>query len=143
MGTGDDIHQSLEDIGIHVAMLSPQDVSSADLSSYGAIILGIRRNCVRPELDRTNGRLLSYAQAGGVAIVQYQSTEFNDNYTPYLFTLGGNGERVVEDNNKVTILSPNDTVLNWPNHIDGAGFDGWIEERGHGFPQSRDPQFVA
>jgi len=143
MGTGDDVPQSLEDIGIHVTMLSAQDVSTADLSSYDAIVLGIRTYSARPELARANARLLNYAKAGGVVIVQYQSTEFNGNYAPYPFILGGNGERVVEEDDKVTILAPKDPVLNWPNHIGNADFEGWIEERGHGFPQSWGPQFVA
>ena len=86
--------------------LSPQDVSTADLSSYDAIVLGIRTYSARPELARANARLLNYARAGGVVIVQYQSTEFNGNFTPYPFVLGGNGERVVEEDNKVTILAP-------------------------------------
>ena len=33
--------------------------------------------------------------------------------------------------------------MNWPNHITNPDFEGWIEERGHGFPQSWDPNFVA
>ena len=143
MGTGDDVPASLEDIGIHVTMLSSQDIATADLSSYDAIILGIRTYSARPELARANARLLNYAKAGGTVIVQYQSTEFNAGFTPYPFTLGGNGERVVEEDNKATILLPNDPVLNFPNHIKESDFDGWIEERGHGFPQSWDPQFVA
>jgi LmbE family N-acetylglucosaminyl deacetylase len=143
MGTGDDVPQSMEDIGIHVTMLSPQDVSTADLSSYDAIVLGIRTYSARPELARANARLLAYTKAGGVVIVQYQSTEFNGNFTPYPFTLGGNGERVVEEDNKATILLPKDPVLNFPNHIVDADFLGWIEERGHGFPQSWGPQFIA
>jgi LmbE family N-acetylglucosaminyl deacetylase len=143
MGTGDDVPQSLEDIGIHVTMLSPQDVSTADLSSYDAIVLGIRTYSARPELARANSRLLNYAKAGGVVIVQYQSTEFNGGFTPYPFTLGGNGERVVEEDNKVSILAPADPVLNWPNRIGLADFNGWIEERGHGFPESWDSHYVA
>jgi LmbE family N-acetylglucosaminyl deacetylase len=143
MGSGDDVPQSLEDIGIHVTMLSAQDVSTADLSSYDAIVLGIRTYSARPELARANARLMNYATAGGTVIVQYQSTEFNRNYAPYGFTLGGNGERVVEEDNKVTILTPKDAVMNWPNHIGATDFDGWIEERGHGFPQSWGPEFTA
>jgi LmbE family N-acetylglucosaminyl deacetylase len=142
MGTGDDVPQSLEDIGIHVTMLSAQDVSTADLASYDAIVLGIRTYSARPELARANARLLNYAKAGGVVIVQYQSTDFNGNFAPYPFTLGGNGVPVVEEDSKVTILAPQDPVLNWPNHIGAADFEGWIEERGHGFPQSWGPQFV-
>jgi hypothetical protein len=143
MGTGDDVPQSLEDIGIHVTMLSPQDVTTANLSAYDAIVLGIRTYSARPELARANARLLDYAKAGGVLIVQYQSTEFNGGFTPYPFTLGGNGDRVVEEDNKVTILAPNDPVLNFPNHIKVSDFDGWIEERGHGFPASWGPEFIA
>jgi len=143
MGTGDDVPQSLEDIGIHVVMLSAEELSSADLSSYDAIVLGIRTYSARPELARANNRLLNYAKAGGVVIVQYQSTEFNGNYAPYPLTLGGNGERVVEEDNKVAILAPSDPVLNWPNRIAESDFSGWVEERGHGFPQSWGPQFVA
>jgi hypothetical protein len=143
MGTGDDVPASLEDMGIHVTMLSSQDISTADLSSYDAIILGIRTYSARPELARANARLLNYAKAGGVVIVQYQSTEFNAGFTPYSFVLGGNGERVVEEDNKATILLPNDPILNFPNHIKESDFDGWIEERGHGFPQSWGSEYVA
>lgn len=143
MGSGDDVPQSLEDIGIHVTMLSAQDLTTADLSSYDAVLLGIRTYAARPELARANQRLLNYAKNGGVVIVQYQSSEFNAAYAPYPFTLGGNGDRVVEEDNKVSILAPNDPLLNFPNHITTKDFDGWIEERGHGFPASWAPQYTA
>jgi hypothetical protein len=92
---------------------------------------------------RANQRLLNYAKNGGVVIVQYQSSEFNGSYAPYPITLGGNGERVVEEDNKATILAPNDPLLNYPNHITVKDFDGWIEERGHGFPASWAPEYTA
>ncbi len=143
MGSGDDVPQSLENMGIHVAVLSPQDVATADLSSYSAIVLGVRTYSARPELTRANARLLNYAKNGGVLIAQYQSTDFGSALTPYPFTLGGNGDRVVEEDNKVTVLAPNDPVFNFPNHITAADFDGWVEERGHGFPLSWGPQWTA
>ena len=143
MGSGDDVPESLQDIGIHVTMLSTQDLATADLSSYDAVVLGIRTYSARPDLVRANQRLLTYAKNGGVVIVQYQSSEFNGSYAPYPITLGGNGERVVEEDNKATILSPNDPLLNYPNHITVKDFDGWIEERGHGFPASWAPEYTA
>jgi hypothetical protein len=143
MGTGDDVPQSLEDIGIHVTMLSAQDVSTADLSSYDAIVLGVRTYSARPELARANARLLSYAKAGGVVVVQYQGRDFDHGYTPYPLTLGGDGERVVEEDNKVSILAAKDPVLNWPNQIQESDFAGWVEERGHGFPREWAPEYVA
>ena len=86
---------------------------------------------------------MNYAKNGGVVIVQYQSTEFNGAFAPFPMTLGGNGERVVEESNKVAVLAPADPVLNFPNHITAADFDGWIEERGHGFPASWSKEYVA
>jgi hypothetical protein len=50
---------------------------------------------------------------------------------------------VIEEDNKVQILVPNDPVLNWPNKITTADFDHWVEERGHGFMRSWDPHYVA
>jgi hypothetical protein len=33
--------------------------------------------------------------------------------------------------------------LNWPNKITAADFDGWVEERGHGFASSWDDKYQA
>ncbi len=147
MGTGDDVPQSLAGMGVHVTMLSPQDVSTGDLSAYDVIVLGVRSYAARPELARANSRLLAYANAGGTVIVQYQSHDFDHNYAPYAFTLnhieGSDGGRVVEENGEASILDAKDPVLNWPNQITKADFDGWIEERGHGFPSAWGTEFIA
>jgi LmbE family N-acetylglucosaminyl deacetylase len=147
MGTGDDVPKSLEDMGIRVTMLSAQDIGTADLSAYDVVVLGVRTYTARPELVRANSRLLSYAQAGGTVIVQYQSHEFDHDFAPFPLTLsnigGADGDRVVEEDRKATIVDPKDPVLNWPNHITEADFTGWVEERGHGFPKTWASQFVA
>jgi LmbE family N-acetylglucosaminyl deacetylase len=143
MGTGDDVATSLADIGIHPTMLSAGEIASADLSHYDAIILGIRAYAARPELKTFNNRLLEYAKNGGTVVVQYQTQEYDHNYGPYPLTLSGDPEKVVEEDNKVTILAPNDPVLNWPNKITTADFDDWVEERGHGFMRQWDPHYIA
>lgn len=143
MGTGDDVAASLADVGIHPTMLSAGEIASADLSRYDAIILGIRAYAARPELKTFNNRLLDYVKKGGTVIVQYQTQEYDHNYGPYPLTLSGDPEKVVEEDNKVTILVPNDPVLNWPNKITAADFDNWVEERGHGFMRQWDPHYVA
>jgi hypothetical protein len=43
----------------------------------------------------------------------------------------------------VKLLMPESPVLNWPNRISERDFDGWVEERGHGFMESWDPQYQA
>jgi LmbE family N-acetylglucosaminyl deacetylase len=143
MGTGDDVSTSLADIGIHPTMLSAGEIASADLSHYDAIILGIRAYAARPELKTFNNRLLDYAKNGGTVIVQYQTQEYDHNYGPYPLTLSGDPEKVVEEDNKVSLLVPNDPVLNWPNKITTADFDNWVEERGHGFMRQWDSHYVA
>ena len=157
MGTGDDVAQSMEDIGIHVNFLSSQDVATADLSQYDAIVLGIRAYAARPELKTFNNRLLDYSKNGGTLIVQYQTQEYAQplspedrlakrdprTYAPYQLTLSGDPEKVVEEDCKVQILAPNDPLFNWPNKITPADFDNWVEERGHGFMRQWDSHYIA
>lgn len=143
MGTGDDVAASLEDLGIHPAMLSAEDIATGDLSQYDAIVLGIRAYAARPELKTFNNRILDYAHNGGTVVVQYQTQEYDRNYGPYPLTLSGDPEKVVEENEKVQILLPNDPVLNWPNKITTDDFNNWVEERGHGFMRQWDPHYIA
>ncbi|MEO6983441.1 MAG: PIG-L family deacetylase, partial [Edaphobacter sp.] len=143
MGTGDDVPRSLEDLGVHVSFLSSQDIATANLSQYSAIILGIRAYAARPELHTFNTRLLDYAKNGGTLIVQYQTPEFDHDYGPYPLKLSSDPEKVIEEDNKVQILAPNDPLFNWPNKITTADFDKWVEERGHGFIREWDPRYIA
>ncbi|MDE3135415.1 MAG: PIG-L family deacetylase [Acidobacteriota bacterium] len=142
VGTGDDVPQSLEDLGIHVSFLNAQDVATSDLSKFGAIILGVRAYAARPELATYNQRLLNYVHQGGVLIVQYQDGAYDHNFGPYPFTLG-RAETVTEEDGHVEFLESNNPALVWPNRIGEADFRGWIEERGHGYPQSWDPRWQA
>jgi hypothetical protein len=141
-GTGDEVARSLQDLGVNVTFLSPQDVATGDLSAYDTIVLGIRAYAARPELRISNNRLLEYVTLGGNLIVQYQSGEYDHNYGPYPLSLSEN-ERVVEENSPISIVNSSDPLLNWPNQITAADFNGWVEERGHGFMTTWDPHYVA
>ena len=143
MGTGDDVPQSLGNLGIHVNELSATDLASGDLSGYDAIVLGIRTYAARPELRVLNNRLLEYVHNGGVVISQYQTAEYDRNYGPYPLSVPGDAEKVVEETGEVSITKPGDPVLNWPNQITLKDFSGWVEERGHGFLRSYDSHYVA
>jgi hypothetical protein len=141
-GTGDEVASSLQDMGINVTFLSPQDITAGDLSSYDAIVLGIRSYAARPELKTSNNRLLEYVKNGGTMIVQYQTPEYDHDYGPYPLSISADPEKVVEEDNKTTLVA-NDPVLNWPNKISVADFDGWVEERGHGFAHTWNPKYIA
>jgi hypothetical protein len=106
-------------------------------------VLGIRAYATRPELRANNNRLLDYTKNGGTVIVQYQTGEYDHNYAPYPLSLSSDPEKVVEENGEVSILSPNDPLLSWPNKITLADFQNWVEERGHGFMRTWDSHYIA
>ena len=143
MGTGDETPAALTELGIAPRILTANDILNGDLSSYDSILIGIRAYASRPELATAKARLLAYVHGGGNLVVQYQGPEFDHNFAPYPCTLGGAGERVVDEKDTVTITDSNSPLLNFPNHITGADFDHWVEERGHGFMESWSPQFSA
>jgi LmbE family N-acetylglucosaminyl deacetylase len=140
-GTGDDVPRALEDLGLHVQVLSGADIETGDLSGFDAIVLGVRAYAVRPDLRAANGRLLNYVKNGGVLIVQYNLQNFDRDYGPYSFTLGSNPQKVVDEASAVNLLAPYNPAFAWPNRISAADFGGWEEERGHGFMQKWDPQY--
>jgi LmbE family N-acetylglucosaminyl deacetylase len=143
MGTGDEIPRALEDLGIHPHLLNSQEISSGDLSKYNVIMLGIRAYAARPELTASNSRLLEYVHNGGNLVVQYNSGEYDHNLGPYPYSLGRSPEKVVDEGNAVTLLSPTNPLLSWPNQITAADFNGWVEERGHSFMKSWDSHYTA
>ena len=136
-GTGDDVPQALIDLGVQLQTLSAADVETGDLSRFDAIVLGVRAYAVRPELRSANSRLLNYVKNGGVLIVQYNVQNFDSDYGPYSLTVG-KAPRVVDEASPVKILEPKNPLFNWPNKITSADFDGWEEERGHGFLEKWD-----
>lgn len=141
-GSGDDVPASLQQIGVSVSYLSAQDLATADLSRYKAIVLGVRAYAVRPDLVANNARLLEYVKNGGVAIVQYNTPEYDHNYGPYPYVMSGDPEEVTDEKSKVTILAPDNPVFRWPNQITERDFDGWVEERGSKFLQTWDPHYT-
>jgi hypothetical protein len=139
-GTGDQVQRSLEDLGLHVTTLTIEDVIQGRLGGYDVVVLGVQAYSAHPELARANGKLLAYAKAGGVLIVQYNRGQFD--YGPYPLSLGI-AEKVVEETAPVKLLMPHSPLLSWPNRITEKDFDGWVEERGHGFMASWDQHYEA
>jgi len=140
MGTGDLLPQAIQGLGVTVHLLNAQELLSADLSPWNVIVLGIRAYSVRPELVVAQSRLDAFVRAGGTLLVQYQGDNFP---APLPLDLGRLPEKVVDEAAPVKLLAPNDPLLNWPNKIAAADFDGWVEERGHSFAASWAPAFTA
>jgi LmbE family N-acetylglucosaminyl deacetylase len=130
MGTGDDVPEALAQIGMQAQLLSAADLTTGDLSSFDAIVVGIRAYSSRPDLAASTQRLFDYVRNGGTVVVQYQSAQFP---APYPLSLSRNPEKVVDEQAPVTLLDPQNALFAWPNRITPADFDGWLEERGHSF----------
>ncbi|MBV9435804.1 MAG: PIG-L family deacetylase, partial [Acidobacteria bacterium] len=141
VGAGDDVPQSLTNLGIIVHFLSSGDLAGGDLSRFNTIVLGVRAYAVREDLKTYNARLLDYVKNGGVVIVQYNTLEYDHDYGPYPYKMGSNPEEVTDEHSKVEILDPANPVFSWPNRITQKDFDGWMEERGSKFLQSWDSHY--
>ncbi len=140
MGTGDMVPEAIEALGVTPQLLTAQELASGDLKQWNAIVIGIRAYTALPELAAAEPRLEEFVERGGTLIVQYQSGPFP---APLPVTMGRMPERVVDEQAPVKLLDPASPLLAWPNKITAADFDGWFEERGHGFPDSWDAGYTA
>jgi hypothetical protein len=140
MGPGDLVPEAIEGLGTTVHMLSAAELASGDLSRWNVIVIGIRAYSTRSELAAAQPRLDAFVHDGGTVIVQYQSTDFP---APLPLSMGRFPERVVDEQATVQLLEPANRLLSWPNKITSADFDGWVEERGHGFLDSWNSGYAA
>lgn len=142
-GAGDRVGDSLRQLGIPVTFLTPDDLSRGDLSVYDTIVLGIRAYAVREDLRAYNERLLDYVEAGGTVIVQYNTYQtLEDGYAPYPFSVSRPHDRVTVEDAPVTFVDPDHPLLNFPNGITEADFEGWVQERGLYFMGDWDPRYT-
>ena len=140
MGPGDLVPEAIEGLGAPVHLLSDAELATADLSAWNVIVVGIRAYTTRPELAKNQPRLDEFVRKGGTMVVEYQGGTFP---APLPVSIGRFAERVVDEDDPVKLLEPGNALLTWPNRITTADFDGWVEERGHGFLESWDKGYVA
>ncbi|HEY0245996.1 MAG TPA: PIG-L family deacetylase [Mucilaginibacter sp.] len=140
-GAGDQMTESLTQIGYDVHQLSENEIINGDLSVYDAIVTGVRAYNVNPRLVVEQPKLLAYVNNGGNLLIQYNNNVgiVVNQIGPYPFRPVN--QRVVDENAKVNFLDPQNPVLNYPNKITQADFDGWIQERGLYFVSNIDPKY--
>jgi LmbE family N-acetylglucosaminyl deacetylase len=141
-GAGDDGALALAQLGATVEPLDAQALANADLTTYDAIVAGIRAYEVRPDLAAHNDRLLDYVRGGGVAIIQYNKYEYPDgNFAPLPLTMARPHGRVTDENAAVRLLDAEHPALRWPNRIGGRDLEGWVQERGLYFADTWDDRY--
>jgi LmbE family N-acetylglucosaminyl deacetylase len=140
MGPGDLVPEAIDELGVQPHVLSQSELASGDFSAWNVLVIGIRAYSTRPELAAVQPQLDEFVRRGGTLIVQYQSETFP---APLPLAMGRTPERVVDEQAPVKLLDPANPLLNWPNKITTADFDGWAEERGHSFLDTWDPGYTA
>jgi LmbE family N-acetylglucosaminyl deacetylase len=140
-GAGDDIPQSLQQIGYTVKVLDGPDIAAETLKRFDAVVLGIRAYNTQDHIAAWQNELLAYVKAGGVVVVQYNTTDLKTKEIgPYPLEI--TRERVTDENAEMRILAPDHPVLNTPNKIGADDFKGWVQERGLYFPTKWDPNWT-
>lgn len=142
---GEPIPDDLRMLGFDVALLDAQSLAFGDLSRFDAIVTGVRAYELRSDLPGANQRLLDYVSNGGTLVVQY-NRDFawdNKNYAPYPAKVGNLTARITDETSPVKFLKPDDPLINKPNKITEADFQGWVQERGLYFWREFDPKYTA
>jgi len=143
MGAGDDVPSALRQVGYDVTLLTDDDLDRGDFAKYDTIVTGVRAYNARPRMRLAHPKLMEYVKNGGTLVVQYNSTNpqplLVDVPGPYPFKV--TSERVTVEEAPVRFVHPDSPLLNTPNKITDADFNGWVQERGLYFVKDWDPQY--
>jgi LmbE family N-acetylglucosaminyl deacetylase len=141
-GAGDSVAENLQEMGYVVKILDETNLTPEQLRGLDAVVIGVRAFNVRNNLAAQLPALFDYVENGGTVVVQYNRPDGlkASKLAPYDLHLSG--DRVTDKTATMTFLAPDNPVLNTPNKITDADFDGWIQERGIYFPNQWDEHFT-
>jgi LmbE family N-acetylglucosaminyl deacetylase len=142
-GAGDSVADDIREMGYDVTLLKGSDLTTNRLKEFDAVVIGVRAFNVRTDLVANLSKLFAYVESGGTVIEQYNRPGRDlktEQFAPYSLQLSG--DRVTDEAAPVTLLATNSPVLNTPNKITSADFDGWIQERGIYYPNDWDDHFT-
>ena len=143
-GAGDEIPESLIQIGYKVETIDPTAIQAGSLAKFDAIVVGIRAYNVVDELKFKQRYLLDYVKEGGNLIIQYNTAGRNgldmENLAPYPLSISR--DRVTDETSNVSILAKTHPLVIYPNKITQNDFNGWVQERGLYFPDQWSKEFT-
>jgi LmbE family N-acetylglucosaminyl deacetylase len=138
-GAGDTVDDCLRQMGCTVTELTVDDLTPEKLKEFDAVVTGVRLFDTHRNLGSKLTALFAYVEGGGTVVMQYNRVDGLQS-TP--LTLKISPGRVTDEHAQMTFLAPENPVLNTPNKITSADFDGWIQERGTYFPSQWDEHFT-
>ena len=142
MGAGDEVPQSLMQMGYEVSILKPEEITKEKLLNFDVVITGIRAYNTVKALAFKQDILFDFVKEGKTMLVQYNTTDelVTKNIAP--FSLKISKDRVTEENAEIRFLEPQNPVLNYPNKITTKDFEGWKQEQGLYYPSEWDVAFT-
>lgn len=143
MGSGDDIPMVLQQVGYEVTLLTDDELDHGDLSKYDAIVTGVCAYNTRQRLRSAHEKLMKYVEKGGTVVVQYNAPDDLVVPAPGPYPFSISRDRVTVEAAPVKFLAPDHPLLQGPNKITAADFDGWVQERGLYFPGEWDPNYTT
>jgi hypothetical protein len=141
-GAGDGVAQNLKQMGYAVRILDDTNLEPEDLQGLDAVVIGVRAYNVRNNIGSDLPVLFQYVENGGTIVAQYNRPDGLKTNELAPFELHLSGDRVTDETAAPTFLAPDNAVLNKPNKITSADFDGWVQERGIYFPNQWDGHFT-
>jgi len=142
MGAGDEVPACLSQAGYRVDIVKSQDLSSQNLKTYNALVVGVRAYNTDENLKFKQKEIFEFIRSGGNVIVQYNTSNglVTKELAPFNLSLSRN--RVSVEEAEMRILVPDHPVFNYPNKIGPEDFAGWTQERGLYFAGEWDPAFL-
>jgi hypothetical protein len=129
-------------MGWFVRPLTGADLTPERLAGLDAVVIGVRAFNERSDLKEAMPGLLAWVEQGGTVVAQYNRPDRlkAEQLGPYPLSIQGPAPqlRVTDEKSAVTVLAPDSAVVNTPNKIGPADFEGWVQERGAYFPSSWD-----
>ena len=141
-GVGDDVPESLRQLGYSVKMLSEPEITAKNLAQFSAVVLGIRAYNTQEAISNWLPEVFAYVKNGGVVIAQYNTLADLKSTQMGPYPLEISRDRVTDENAEVRILAPNHPLMTTPNKITSKDFEGWVQERGLYFPNKWDPAWT-
>jgi LmbE family N-acetylglucosaminyl deacetylase len=129
MGSGDDVPEALNRMGVEVTMIDPEMLTTGDLSQFDTVVVGIRASEARPDFVANQARLRAFMERGGTLVVQYQQRDYVERMLPPFPVESPTNSRVTDETAPVRILLPTHPVFTFPNRITPGDFDSWVQER--------------
>jgi hypothetical protein len=141
-GAGDGVAQNLKQMGYAVRILDDTNLTLEDLQGLDAVVIGVRAFNVRKGIGSHLPLLFRYVENGGTIVAQYNRPDGLQTNEVAPFELHLSTDRVTDETASAMFLAPDHPVLNKPNKITSADFDGWVQERGIYFPDHWDDHFT-